>query len=220
VSRQGVVPGLSIGLALSLAACLALSLAACLALAGCTDLDEFRTNPSTLFRGEVVGNDSDPDQSSFIRTGFASYTKMELDFDPYAAAPATDDDGGTSRPGNVHTYVCPPEHNDCDSADGTPGPFDHDWLEPIENLAHDSLSEYTFPGGGRVRNYIFNVRFDTTLDAEAGTKAARNAMLFISLMDSGRIEVRAIAPSLLAPDGHTEQAPALFGFFVLDRQPR
>jgi hypothetical protein len=187
-----------------------------LALAGCSDLDKYKTDKNTLFRGEVVGSDSDPEQSSFIRTGFASYTKMELDFDHYAVG--KDDSSG--EPGRVHTYVCPPEERECSAEHGTAGPFDHDLLETIENLTHDSLSEYTFPGGGRVRNYMFGVRFDTALDDEGGTKLARNSMLFISLMDSGRVEVRAIAPSALAPDGQTEQAPALFGVFVLDRQSR
>ena len=45
-------------------------------------------------------------------------------------------------------------------------------------------------------------------------------MLFISLMDSGQIEVRAIAASVLDPEAERELAPPLFGLFVLDRQPR
>jgi hypothetical protein len=194
-----------------------------LALAGCTDLDEFKTSKSSLFRGEVVGSDSDPEQSSFIRQGFVSHTKMQLDFDPYATAVASEEDEGhttAGRPGRVHTYACPPEHRECDASEGNVGPFDHARLETIENLAHDALSEYTFPGGGRVRNYMFNVRFTTSLEADGGVALARNAMLFISLMDSGRIEVRAMAPSVLAPDARTEQAAALFGVFVLDRQSR
>lgn len=210
MSIQRFWPGLSIGLTLAL---------------GCNDLSEFKTSPNTLFRGEVVGSDSDPDQSSFIRQGFVSHTKLELRFDPYATGAVSDDDAQPSRttngqPGRVHTYACPPENRECDASEGSVGPFDHDRLEPIENLAHDSLSEYTFPGGGRLRNYMFNVRFDTSVDADGGTKLARSAMLFISLMDSGKIEVRAMAPSALAPDGRTEQAPALFGVFVLDRQSR
>jgi hypothetical protein len=191
-----------------------------LALSGCDDLSEFKTSKATLFRGEVVGSDSDPESSSFIRQGFASHTRMDLDFDPYATSLPEEGDRNVAIPGRVHTYVCPAEHSDCDASQGTVGPFDRARLEPFENLAHDALSEYTFPGGGRLRNYIFGVRFSTALDADGGMPLARNAMLFISLMDSGRIEVRAIAPSALAPDGRTEQAPALFGVFVLDRQSR
>ncbi|HKP56050.1 MAG TPA: hypothetical protein VJV78_05010 [Polyangiales bacterium] len=194
---------------------------------GCNDLSEFKTSRNTTFRGEVVGSDSDPDQSSFIRQGFVSHTKMELQFDPYATSVSQSDSDDAQpspstngRPGRVHTYACPPENRECDADEGSVGPFDHDRLEPIDNLAHDSLSEYTFPGGGRLRNYMFNVRFDTHVDADGGTTLARSAMLFISLMDSGKIEVRAMAPSALASDGRTEQAPALFGVFVLDRQSR
>ncbi|HKU39503.1 MAG TPA: hypothetical protein VJR89_15195 [Polyangiales bacterium] len=193
----------------------------CLALAaaGCDDLSEFKTSKSTVFRGEVVGSDSDPQStSSFIRQGFASHTRMDLDFDPYATSLPVDGDRTPSPPGRVHTYVCPADDRECSPSQGTAGPFDRARLEPFENLAHDSLSEYTFPGGGRLRNYIFNVRFATELEGE--TPLARNAMLFISLMDSGRVEVRAMAPSALAPDGKSEQAPALFGVFVLDSQSR
>lgn len=191
-----------------------------LALSGCDDLSEFKTSKATLFRGEVVGSDSDPESSSFIRQGFASHTRMDLDFDPYASSLPEEGEKNVSIPGRVNTYVCPADNSQCDASEGTVGPFDKERLEPFENLAHDSLSEYTFPGGGRLRNYIFNVRFTTVLDADSGMTLARNAMLFISLMDSGRVEVRAIAPSALAPDGKTEQAPALFGVFVLDRQSR
>jgi hypothetical protein len=166
-----------------------------------------------------VGSDSDPEQSSFIRTGFSSHTRMELDFDPDATGiNAESEDKGQSAPGRAHTFTCPIPNRDCDANDGTVGPFDHARLEPIENLTHDALSEYTFPGFGRLRNYIFGVRFATT--PESGAAIPRNAMLFLSLMDTGKVEVRAISPSVLAPDGQSERFSALFGVFVLDRQSR
>ena len=190
-----------------------------LALVACDDLSEFKTGRGTVFRGEVVGSDSAPEQSSFIRKGFPSHTHMDVEFDPYSPGLQVDDeDDAPASPGRVHTYVCPAREPDCDAEDGTSGPFDRARLEPIENLAHDSLSEYTFPGGGRLRNYMFSVRFAST--PEGGAAIQRNAMVFLSLMDSGRIEVRAISPSVLAPDGQSEQLPALFGVFVLDRQSK
>jgi len=184
-----------------------------LGLCACDDLGEFKTGRGTIFRGEVVGSDNEPEQSSFIRKGFPSHTRMDLQFDPYGPGLEDDPAGGTGR---VHTYACPTGRRDCEPEDADTGPFDRARLEPIENLTHDSLSEYTFPGGGRLRNYMFSVRFETPGD----TSVKRHAMLFLSLMDSGRIEVRAISPSVLAADGESEALPALFGVFVLERQSR
>lgn len=195
---------------------------AALLLAGCDDLDEFKTGRGTVFRGDVAGSDSAPEESSFIRKGFASHTRMELEFDPYATGLSLDGERTrAAAPGRVHTYACGANQPDCAAQDGEAGPFDHARLEPIENLTHDSLSEYTFPGGGRLRNYIFGVRFESQpADAPDGAPIQRNAMLFVSLMESGKIEVRAISSSVLAPDGESEHLPALFGVFVLDRQSK
>lgn len=193
-------------------------LALLLASAGCDNLREFKTGPGSVFRGEVTGSDSAPETSSFIRTGFASHTRMELVFDPYANNVADEDALGRESAGSVHTYVCPASRRDCSAREGTTGPFDQASLQSIENLTHDALSEYTFPGGGRLRNYMFNVRFTSELAADRTMQ--RNAMLFLSLMDSGQVEVRAIAPSVLGEDGEGDRLPALFGVFVLDRQPR
>jgi len=195
------------------------ALALAFASLGCDDLREFKTGPSSVFRGEVTGSDSAPETSSFVRTGFASHTRMELFFDPYANNVADEDAVGRESAGRVHTYVCPASRRDCSAREGESGPFDQASLQPIENLTHDALSEYTFPGGGRLRNYMFNVRFASELPGEDET-APRNAMLFLSLMDSGQIEVRAIAPSVLGAEGGGDRLPALFGVFVLDRRPR
>jgi hypothetical protein len=191
-----------------------------LAASGCDDLHEFETTRGTVFRGEVVGSDSAPEQSSFIRTGFSSHTRMELEFDPEATGvdAESDENREEGAPGRVHTFTCPSNQSDCKADDGTTGPFDHARLEPIENLTHDALSEYTFPGFGRLKNYIFNVRFETA--PEDGATIARNATLFLSLMDTGKVEVRAISPSVLTADGQTDRLPALFGVFILGRQSR
>jgi hypothetical protein len=189
-----------------------------LAAFGCDDLHEFKTTPGTVWRGEVVGSDSAPEQSSFIRTGFSSHTRMELDFDPDATG--VDPDGGETRsaPGRVHTFTCPRNHKDCEGDDGAAGPFDHARLEPIENLTHDALSEYTFPGFTRLKNYIYVVRFKTT--PSDGAAILRNAMVFLSLMETGKVEVRAISPSVLTADGQSDRFPPLFGVFILERQLR
>jgi hypothetical protein len=189
-----------------------------LAALGCDDLHEFKTSRGTVFRGDVVGSDSDPEQSSFIRKGFPSHTRMDLEFDPDATGQSAEPDERPAAPGRVHTYTCPAKNSECDADEGTAGPFDHARLEPIEQLTHDALSEYTFPGFGRLRNYIFGVRFETT--PENGDAIRRDAMLFLSLMDTGKVEVRAISPSVLSADGKSDQFSALFGVFILSRQSR
>jgi hypothetical protein len=195
-----------------------LASSAALAAHGCDDLHDFKTSRATVYRGEVVGSDSAPDQSSFIRKGFPSHTRMELEFDPEATGSNVDSDDDRGSAGRIHTFTCPADNSECEAEDGRSGPFDHARLEPIENLAHDALSEYTFPGFGRLRSYIFSVRFDTK-PAE-GAAIRRDAMVFLSLMDTGKIEVRAIAASVLAEDGQSDRFPPLFGVFILDRQSR
>jgi hypothetical protein len=96
-------------------------------------------------------------------------------------------------------------------------PFAAAPLSPIRGLAHDALSQYTFPGGGRVRNYIFGARFESSV---LGSPVARHAMVFVSLMEKGDVEVRVIAPSVLAADGKTELLSDLFGVFVLERRAK
>lgn len=193
-------------------------LTACsLGLAGCDDLGEFRTGAGQVFRGEVVGSDSAPGEPSFIRQGFASHTQMELTFDPDRAGVVAADGGvlfPSQGPGVMHTYTCEQGTATCRASERTAGPFDGVALQPIESLAHDVLSQYTFPGGARVRSYIFGARFASSHGASTH---ARYAMVFLSLMERGEIEVRVIAPSVLGSDGQ-EVLPALFGVFSLSRQ--
>jgi hypothetical protein len=193
------------------------TLALC-SLTACDDLAAFKTDTNSVFRGEVVGSDSDVAQSSFIRQGFPSRTQLELTFDPSVATLTVPSDGGpapsSDGPGTIDTYLCPAGKAHCAVELRTPGPITHARLLPIESLAHDALSQYTFPGGGRIRNYIFGLRFDQATPTGA---ISRYAMIFLSLMDSGRVEVRAMAPSVLASGAPTEIAPALFGLFVLER---
>jgi hypothetical protein len=143
---------------------------------------------------------------------------MDLTFDPaLASEEIPENDAGTAAgpsPGTIHTYVCPAAHPDCEAKDGKSSLFVHAELERINNLNHDTLAQYDFPGGGRLRNYMFFTRTDT---GENGERPARTPMVFVSLMEDERVEVRVIAPSVLDRDGKTELDPPLFGVFVLKR---
>ncbi len=171
---------------------LALLLALVASLLGCNDLDEFRTDGEELFRGSIAGSETGVDggdrESSFIRSGFPSYTQMQLRFDP---------DRVQTEPGVITTF---------DTVAERPGHFRQTALEPIEPLARDPLTKYDFPGGGRLINYIFGARI---------ADEPRSALVFVSLMEDGDIEVRVIAPSADTGDGGT--LDDLFGVFRLKR---
>lgn len=195
------------------------ALFACAWLGACEDLREFQTDSHHVFRGEVIG--SGDEKTSFIRQGFASHTLLEMTFDPVVAAEFSLSEPGTGEPlaspGSIDTFTCPENATPCRASQREPGAFDHAALEPIENLAHDALSQYDFPGGGRVKNYIFGARFQSQVDERM---LQRHAMVFLSLMETGRAEVRVIAPSALATDGKRALAPALFGVFMLEMHER
>lgn len=186
------------------------------ALVGCDDLSEYRANDGKVFHGVVVGSDSEVGNTgddSFIRRGFESQTELELQFEPELANLA----GGSEQrsPGSVHTYICPSDVQFCDEPERV-GLFDRTPLKPIPGLSHDALSRYEFPGGGRLRNYIFGASFRTELEERT---YMRHAMVFLSLMDDGGIEARIIAPALL-DSSEQELSPALFGVFSLERKSR
>ena len=187
---------------------------------GCEDLSDFKTSRAQVYRGEVVGSDAQESGDSFIRRGFASHTVLELlHFNPDASGVLSDDAGsseprGRANPGRLNSYVCPAGKTRCPESERVAGPFSNASLLAIDGLAHDTLSQYTFPGGGRLQNYIFSLRF--AAETPEGT-VARDAMIFVSLMETGRVEVRAIAPSVLDDTGR-ERLPALFGVFMLRRE--
>jgi hypothetical protein len=203
--------------------CLVLGLAL-----GCDDLDEFHTSSSDVFHGVVIGSGdqvtiddgegpepapTDGSDESFIRQGFESHTELELTFDPELADTYLARDAGvgsTPAPGTLHTYRCTADQNPCAASNQVQSYFDHAPLEVFAALPHDALSQYTFPGGGRIRNYIFGARFQT-----AGTP--RHAMVFLSLMENGKIEVRILAPSVVDAAG-AELYADLFGVFSLGRR--
>lgn len=157
----------------------------------CDDLDEFRITGDEVFSGQVVGSDSAdtgldagrPQNCKFVLCGFPEGTTLTLrDFDPERV-------GGPNTTGTISTS---------DDA------FALAPLLPIAGLEHDALSQYTFPGGGRVRNHMLGVRF--------GANESRYATVFLSLMEDGRIEARVVAPSSM-PGGTDD----LFGVFRLCR---
>jgi hypothetical protein len=110
--------------------------------------------------------------------------------------------------------VCPDGRADCDISERQAGPFVDAPLVTIDALVHDPLSQFTFPGGGRLQNYIFGLRFEAEV---GGAKVGRDATVFVSLMENHRIEVRAMAPSVPLGETADERLPAMFGVFSLER---
>jgi len=166
---------------------------ACCLLPGCDDLSDFETD-GDVFRGQVIGTGSE-----VFRQGLSPGTFLELEFDPDRAEGRGDID---EPPGHVHTYVC--EDGNAGCSEPEPGPIMRSALESFPILGHDVLSDYSFPGGGRLRNYIMSVRL-----TEEG---AGSAMVFVSLMEHGGIEVRLLAP------GAEPGVEGMFGVFPLSRQ--
>ena len=136
------------------------------------------------------------DDCSFIRRGFPSGVTLELTFDP---AKQYEEPGTISTSGEV-----------CGAT------FTDDELLPIAPLAHDQLGLYEFPGGGRVRNFMFVVQPTT------GPLADRDAMVFLSLIRGGRVEVRIIAgPGQFCDPSDCARIDECdyFGVFELNREP-
>ena len=80
-------------------------------------------------------------------------------------------------------------------------------LETIQPLAHDMLADCSFPGAGRSQNFLFLAR------PSEGPLAGREVMVFLSLLESGEMEVRVIA-------GTGDEARGdVYGVFRLRRMP-
>jgi hypothetical protein len=152
---------------------------------GCETLDRFRTDPHAVFHGTIIGDTA----ASFIRRGFPPGSTLDLDFDPsMSQGPSAGSLTATAPDGTVY--------------------FDRTPLRVIESLEHDPLSQYDFPGTGRLRNFVYDAR------PEAVPLAGRDAMVFVSLMVDGAIEVRVIAGT------GDESRGDVFGLFHLTRTPR
>jgi len=139
----------------------------------CTNLSGFRADDTRPLRGNVLGGDgamcSGGGSCSFIRRGFSSGTTLTMTYDPALA---------DSIPGVLTTSgeACGQTLN------STP-------LVAITPLAHDSLSQYDFPGDGRIKNEMYS------LEPESGPLAGRDMIAFVSLMHGARVEVRLISGS-------------------------
>lgn len=188
----------------------ALWLACCaLCLVACDGLSEFRTEPGEVFEGGVIGGEGGDD--SFIRSGFPAHTTLALTFDPAKAVPAGDE---AQSAGTITTYVC--DAAPCDEDERTGGSFVEAELEPIPQLSHDALGVYELPGSSRLRNYMFGARFTS---GDGLFAVQRHAMVFLSLLENGRIEVRILAPSVLGgATGNVVIHEAMFGVFSLGRR--
>lgn len=149
--------------------------------AACSDLDSYEGD----YSGPVVGAEGE----SFIRRGFPAGAVLSIEgFDP----PPSDGAIGTVRAreqGETGEMLFTAQ------------------LERIAPLSHDQLSQYDFPGGSRLRNYIFVVR----PTEGTGPLVGREAFVFVSLMEDEVLEVRVIS-------GNGDQPGDHFGLFILERQ--
>ncbi|MFO0692344.1 MAG: hypothetical protein U0230_02200 [Polyangiales bacterium] len=146
---------------------------------GCTDYQAYEAPSSNPLRGRVLGEtptscDGGTTCQSFLRRGFAAGTEISMTFDP---------DSVTTAPGSLTTTGPNGTEEPC-------GPtFTNEPMLPIAVLPNDQLSLYDFPGGGRVRNYMFTLRPST------GKLAGRDVMAFVSLLRGGKAEIRIVAGS-------------------------
>ncbi len=147
----------------------------------CTDIGSFTTRMGECYRGKITGAD-------FVRTGFHENVHLSLTLDTDALA------DGRGSAGMLWT------------GDQL---FSAATISQMEELAHDSLSQFQFPGG-RIRNYLVYVM------ASDGSPA----MVVISLMENEQVEVRVMRPEFDPCAGEPNEcdAPAidaLFGVFRL-----
>jgi hypothetical protein len=151
--------------------------------AACADVGSFTTQPGECYRGQIVS-------ASFVRTGFEEGTLLSLTFDTSSLG------DGVGVAGVMWT---------------SDGRFAGSSLRQMEQLAHDSLSQFQFPGG-RIRNYLFNVVPSDRVPA----------IVVVSLMENGLVEARILRPAMeICPPGDDDCAEpaaydALFGVFRLD----
>ncbi len=148
-----------------------------LALCACDDLSGFSTGETEIYSGEVLDAD-------IVRRGFEPGTGMEMTFD----VALVNGDEEHVGPGTITTV--PP--GDADPL------FQEADLLPITSIVHDQLSGLDFPTG-RLKNYLFYA-------APSGPYAGHLALVVVSLLSDGDVEVRII----LGPED-------LYGIFILEK---
>jgi hypothetical protein len=145
-----------------------------LACVACTDLSSFRTGPDEAYVGRVIGIDDsstcDGGTCSVFRRGFSADTELVMRFDPSLARTAPGTISTVGQTCGAEVFVDTP-------------------LLPIPALEQDQLALYDFPGGGRIRNYVF------ALSPTSGPLAGRDAVAFVSLLRDGHIELRILSGS-------------------------
>ncbi|MBW2276790.1 MAG: hypothetical protein JRF63_04815 [Deltaproteobacteria bacterium] len=150
---------------------LVLSTVAMLAV-GCTDIGSFSTDFGECYRGNVVA-------AEFVRSGFDQNVQLSLTLDVSALSE------GRGRAGEIWT---------------SDGRFNGSTVSQMEQLAHDNISLFQFPGG-RIRNYL----------AHATPSDDTPAAIVISLMENDKVEVRVIRAAI---ESDRSIVP-LFGVFRL-----
>jgi hypothetical protein len=170
----------------------ALALCASLCTHACIELDEFDTQPGQVFTGSVLGQQKpcDAGDCSDIRRGFGVGTRLTMTFDPEIL---------TGEAGRISTTAADGSPETCGTT------FDDVPLMPILPVQYDQLSLYDFPGGGRIRNYMY------TLRPTSGPLSGRDVIAFVSLLQSSKIEVRLLSGSGEARCEPSTCAPYLSG---------
>jgi len=139
---------------------------------GCTDIGSYSTELGECYRGDIVA-------AEFVRTGFEQDVQLSLTLDTSALSE------GRGRAGEIWT---------------SDGRFAGATVSQMEQLAHDNLSLFQFPGG-RIRNYL----------AHATPTDGPPAAIVISLMEDGKVEARVIRAAI---ESDRSVVP-LFGIFRL-----
>jgi hypothetical protein len=141
-------------------------------------------------------------QGSFVRAGLEGDARMCLSLDA---------DHLQDTPGTITTLD---------------GRFRGTPLRPIPQLWHDPLSTLSF-GDGRTRNLLYVAAAHAPADASSSAVEESDVMVFLSLMQSGDVELRLVrgappASTDVAEAGATAGAPSasanLFGVFTLRRE--
>lgn len=176
------------------------------AASACVELGEYATTDDQVFVGSVLGQQRSCDggDCSDIRRGFGVGTRLRMSFDPVVVS---------GEAGRISTFA----------ADGSPEAcgttFDDVPLMPILSVQYDQLSLFDFPGGGRIRNFMYALRPTT------GPLAGRDVIAFVSLLQDQKIEVRLLSGSGEARCEPSDCAPYLagecdfYGVFTLRLEP-
>ena len=144
----------------------------------CTNIGDFNTEAGECYEGTIAGADYVRSSTFEDDVGLS----LTLDIDTLIA-------GELSGGGRITT---------------DDGRFQAAPIAQLQQLSHDSLSLFQFPGG-RVRNFL---TFASPTDGMPAT-------VVISLMENDAVEVRILRPDPL-PDDEIDEA--LFGVFRLLRR--